>query len=82
MREAGIRKGDTVLIDLGVMPESGERALVLTAYAALLVRSVFYEEHADLIRVEAAHPDVNTELYEPCALMIFGRVRRVETVRP
>lgn len=77
LSRAGIHAGDIALVDVGVRPKDGGLCAAFAAGSGLVVR-YFYRQDDGLIRLEARHEDVASVLYTSSAVIIIGRVRRVE----
>jgi SOS-response transcriptional repressor LexA len=77
MKGAGLRRGDVAHVDLGSTPKQGELCLAFTATGKLVVRR--YRTLPNRYIVLTREPAVGkVKVYHPRAVVIFGRVSRIE----
>jgi SOS-response transcriptional repressor LexA len=77
LKHAGINKGDLVVIDLGKMPKQGCLCAAFTAWGALVVK-YFHRTEDGNIRLSTGVTGEVIQIFAPRAVMIFGRVVRIE----
>ncbi len=77
MKAANIRKGDVVRIKLGERPKQDELCVAFTAWDELVVRYFQKLPGGDIQLTTGLNGKV-IQVFTPRAVMIFGRVVRVE----
>jgi SOS-response transcriptional repressor LexA len=77
LKHAGINKGDLVLIDLGKRPKQGHLCAAFTAYGELVVRYYHRRKNRDIMLSTGRAGEV-LQVFAPRAVMIFGRVAKIE----
>ena len=77
LTELGINKGEVAIVELGKDPANGELCAAFTAEGKLVIRHFHREENGDIRLTKG--PDAKLiQVFAPGAVVIFGRVARVE----
>lgn len=76
LEEAGIHKGDWVIVDLNRPPEQDELCAAFTAYGELVIRFFHEEVNGDICLTKGPRDPI-IQVFAPGAVMIFGRVHKV-----